>query len=304
MEQMTHRTGSAASTQTGDAKERRCTVAADRHIASSIASTRNFSRPVSRLMAGFALCCAAFTATAATTAEPAEQRVVTVPGTKDPEMRNYRTIAEALDEFDEHRRLAPSAPLQFRFFHASNGTPAGDADGLSLRLASDDVSIPIPIDANGRFVIMRNQAAYDSDAAFILNRKQGLFTYRPDIRTPGLPDNVRRLGDLRLECYVLSGVAKEKLPFWVRAMITTALRTTDWCGKEKASVGGYPAYGKLAKVTVREGDRHEELNFEGSSYMVPIGPGKWSDDALIELEYATEEAEAPAATTTATATAP
>lgn len=89
------------------------------------------------------------------------------------------------------------------------GPPASHADGLSLRLASDSVSIPITIDTDGRFAIPRSQAAYDADATFILNKKNGLFTYYPDIRTPGLPQNVRRLGDLRLECFVWQAVARE-----------------------------------------------------------------------------------------------
>ena len=34
------------------------------------------------------------------------------------------------------------------------------------------------------------------------NRKAGTLTWRAEIRTPGLPPNTRRLGDLRLECEV------------------------------------------------------------------------------------------------------
>jgi len=32
----------------------------------------------------------------------------------------------------------------------------------------------------------------------------------PEVRTPGLPENVRRLGDLRLECKVMIEIAKEE----------------------------------------------------------------------------------------------
>jgi hypothetical protein len=246
--------------------------------------------PGAGLLAGLGLFCALFSAGAVSAADGApppvrdEPGVVHVPGTRNPEMRTYRGIADALDAFDEHRRLAPAAMLQFRFMH-NGGGPAGEDDGLALKLVGDDLSIPIPIDADGRFVIARSQAAYDADASFILNRKSGLFSYRPDIRTPGLPENVRRLGDLRLECYVMSAALKEKLPFWVRALVTTALHTPDWCGTEKASVGGYPAYGRLAQVTIREGGREEALPFEGANYSAPIGPGKFSDDALIEFHY-------------------
>jgi hypothetical protein len=256
-----------------------------------------------RLFAVLGLCCSTLAAGAAT---PAEDGVVNITGTKNPEMRSYRSVAKGLDAFDEHRQLAPAAVLRFRFAHKETraagegnlalegGTPVSAADGLTLKLVGDDMSIPIPIDADGRFSIPRSQAAYDADAIFILNRRNGLFSYHADIRTPGLPENVRRLGDLRLECYVAQAVAKEELPFVARAFVTTVLRTSDWCGKAKFSTG-FPAYGQLARVTLRDGKRRGEFSFNSGSYWAPIGPGQFSDDALIELEYVPKEAAPPAA---------
>jgi hypothetical protein len=264
-----------------------------------------------RLCAALGLCCATFAAGAAAPAgeappsAQATQGVVNVTGTKDPEMRSYRSVARGLDAFDEHRRLAPAAQLRFRFAHKlpkneagsvnlklEAGLPATEADGLALRLAGDDLSIPIPIDADGRFTIARSQAAHDADATFILNRKSGLFTYHPDIRTPGLPENVRRLGDLRLECYVAQAIAKDDVPLVARLFITSVLRTGDWCGKEKFSTG-FPAYGQLARVTLRDGNRRGTFYFDSGSYWVPVGPGAFSDDALIELEYAATTTASP-----------
>lgn len=261
---------------------------------------------------GIGLCCATFAAGAMAQTGEAPQPahagpgVVHVPGTKDPAMRSYRSVARGLDAFDEHRRLAPDAVLRFRFAHKAPGgepgtaklkleagAPARDADGLALKLVGDDFSLPVPIDAEGRFTVTRSQVADDADATFILNRKSGLFVYHPDIRTPGLPDNVRRLGDLRLECYVAQAIAKDDVPLVARMFITTVLRTTDWCGKEKFSMG-FPAYGPLARVTLRIGERRAgQFSFDSGSFWVPVGPGDFSDDALIELEYVTKEAAAP-----------
>ena len=110
--------------------------------------------------------------------------------------------------------------LRFRMRHADGG-PANADDGLRLRLASDDGTFQenVPIDAAGLLTVQRSQAAYDADATFILNRKNGLYTGHPEVRTAGLPDNVRRLGDLRLECRVTIAIVKEQMPFMARAAI-------------------------------------------------------------------------------------
>lgn len=69
-----------------------------------------------------------------------------------------------------------------------------DEGSLVTRQISHEIRSVSPID------MPRSQAAYETDATFVLNKKSGLFTYYPDIHSPGLPQNVRRLVDLRLEC--------------------------------------------------------------------------------------------------------
>ncbi|MRW90648.1 hypothetical protein GJ699_11675 [Duganella sp. FT80W] len=230
-----------------------------------------------------------------------ETEVVNVIGTRDPAMRTYRSVFRGLDAFEEHRQLAPNAVLRFRFAHKATvlkpgtvankleaGPAASYADGLLLRLASDDVSIPITVDADGRFDIPRSQAAYDADATFVLNKRNGLFTYYPDIRTPGLPENVRRLGDLRLECFVWQAVAQEEISMVTKLMLKALFRSSDLCSKRNFRLG-MPAYGQLARVTIRDGAGRGEFSFDSTTYSAPIGPGDFSDDALIELEYAPKE---------------
>jgi hypothetical protein len=208
---------------------------------------------------------------------------VNVNAIKAPEMRSYRSVSAGLDAFDRHHALAPGASLRFRMWHADGG-PAGAADGLALRLASDEVSIPVPIDADGRLIIERNQAMYEADASFILNKKNGQFHALPDIRTPGLPGHVRRLGDLRLECRVLVAIAKENMGFTARAALTGLMLTSDWCGKKKLKFS-QPELATLAAATIRAGGREQELELNGSHYLAPIGDMEWPDDALIELRY-------------------
>lgn len=209
---------------------------------------------------------------------------VEVNSIRNPEMRSYRSVWAGFKAFDEYRALAPGAPLRFRLLRP-DGRPAGAADGLSLRLASDDGSAPVAIGADGMLDIARSQAAYDADAVFILNQKSGRFSARPEIRTPGLPDNVRRLGDLRLECRVAVAIAKEQIPFLARAAINTLMLGSDWCGKKDMNAA-FTADRALDGASIGYGGRSAELILHGESFMAPIGSPAWPDDALITLKFA------------------
>ena len=209
---------------------------------------------------------------------------VSVNGIRNPEMRSYRSVWAGLDAFDEHRALAPAAPLRFRILRA-DGSPATSADSLVLRLASDEASVPVPIGADGLLAIERNRAAHDADATFILNQKNGVFNARPEIRTPGLPADVRRLGDLRLECRVMVAIAKERMSFVAKAALNTLMLGGDWCGKKDMNLA-YPAPPGLEGARIGHGGRALELTLHGQDFMAPIGDRSWPDDALITLKFA------------------
>jgi hypothetical protein len=209
-------------------------------------------------------------------------QVVPVNGMKKPEMRNYRAAWAGFEAFDKNHALAPAASLHFRMV-SRNPSAVAPLEGVELKIVGDE-TIPVPIAADGMFTLPRVQAAYDSDALLVLNRKQGLLRASPDIRTPGLPENVRRLGDLRLECRVLVAVAKEEIPFMVNALINSVLLTRDWCSKEKLSIG-FRAERKPASATLVHGDRRQGVQVTGEEYVAPIGDSTWPDDAMIELTF-------------------
>ncbi|NIA56568.1 hypothetical protein HAV22_23365 [Massilia sp. TW-1] len=141
----------------------------------------------------------------------------------------------------------------------------------------------MPIDATGLLTVARSQAAYDADATFILNQKNGLYTGHPEVRTAGLADNVRRLGDLRLECRVTIAIFKEQIPFLSKATLNTLMMTSDWCAKKEFK------YGALAprpgvKGVLRDGERLRTLETHGWDVVVPIGDPSWPDDALVQFD--------------------
>ena len=234
---------------------------------------------------GTVLLCGA--AGAAEKAPVRELDPVHVNAMRNPEVRKYKAILAGLDSFDKHHKLAPAVDkLQFRLtLRGKDDTP----ETLSARLVGDNgFKLPIPIDATGRFSVPRSQAALDANSELELNRKRRVYRGMPDIRTPGLAPNQRRLGDLRLECKVLFAIAKEEIPLWAVLLINSVLVTTEWCSffdnKHDARMD-FDADALLAGALLVEGNRSALLEAKGKSYGVPLGDLSWSDDAIVELSY-------------------
>jgi hypothetical protein len=252
-----------------------------------------------------ALACAALPAPAAEM-DKEEAAKVHINALKNPELKSYRAIVAGLDKFDQLHALAPAVP-QLRFqVEGRNGKALGSELPVA-RIAADDFSIPLTLDQDARFSVPRSEAAYDARAELILNRKQHEVRVESYVRTPGLPDNRYRMGDVRLDCAVKIAIGKEEIPFWANAMINTILLTTDWCSwfKGETPKGGdrswtQNASAELSAATLRDGERVLALKVDGKRFRVPIGDTSWSNDAMVEVEFA-KVADAPPAALTDTA---
>jgi hypothetical protein len=256
---------------------------------------------LSAIMLGLALA----GATVGAAAQDDEVQKVPVNGVKNPEMKSYRAVWAGLKTFDREHDLAPSVPqLRFRIMTKNSkafcvgicsGSIAGVPDPnerFALRIAGDELSVPVPISTDGFFSIPRDRALYDANADLILDRKKDSYKFGVEVRTPGLPDNVRRLGDLRLECKVQVAIAKEEIPFWIVALANSVLLSTDWCmttmGDGKTHFSYYsPA--PVLSATLVDGNRSKKLDTGKHSYQVNLGDKSWSDDALVQLAYAQDE---------------
>lgn len=218
-------------------------------------------------------------------AEAAPEPTVTVGGTKDPEFKPYRQMLAGLDAFDQHHQLAPASSP--RFVLRPQQADAG-VNGVTLRIAGDSTSVDVPLAADGTFSLPRNQAlAAEGNADMLLNRKKGLYRWRPDIRSPDVPANARRLGDLRLECEMRWAVEQEDLSFVRR----TLFRTLGGPCRSANIFVLYPAPEKLAGVSLVSGQRRESLAAErlaGSElfYAPPLHDRSWPDDTVVEFEFA------------------
>jgi len=216
--------------------------------------------------------------------------VVHVNAIKNPEMHSYRAIVAGLDTFDDQHALAPAVPqLRFVVRARSGAVLAGDIP--TAKLSGDAFTLPLPVGADALFTVPRSAHAWDANAELVLSRKRMDVRVWPHVRTPGLADNQRRLGDVRLECQVFVTIAKKEAPFWAVALANTAFLTGDWCSffKDADRTWSVTVESPLASAVLREGERTLPLRVKGHQFELPLGDPGWSNEAIIDLAYASTE---------------
>lgn len=238
------------------------------------------------MRAALASFCLVFGCSAGAAFADEPMQVVQIPGIKDAELRSYRSLVAGFEAFDAHRTLAPAAPLRFRLVRNGRREP-GASEGLAIRIVGKGDPIPIEVAPDGVFSVPRIDSAYDDDAELVLNRKRGLFRGMPEVRTPGLPENVRRLGDLRLECRVTMAIAKFHLGFATRTFISAMMKTSDWCSFDDFHYSVYST-ARLSAVALVDGERRLAGKAFEWNYEVLISDASWPDDTLVELTFAPE----------------
>lgn len=213
-----------------------------------------------------------------------DETKVEVSGVKDPALRPYRIMSRGLDAFEKHHALAPDANLRFELKN-KDGTKL-PAAGLGLRLAGDKVDLTLPVDANATFVLPRSQDAFDDNADLVVNRKNDAIRWRPYVRSPGVPENARRLGDMRLECEVAWAVMRDEIGFLAR----TAMAAVGGMCHAPMSALYYRAPKQLTAVRLTSGERSRLLRMsaDANSYVVPVRDKEWDNESLIEYEFASD----------------
>ena len=142
----------------------------------------------------------------------------------------------------------------------------------------------LPVALDHSFELPRDERALREDAVVSPNRKRLSLTWRVDIRTPGLPGDSRRLGDLRLECEVSAAVKKEEIPLLYRA---GALAAGGLCNLPMVGYI-YRAPKRIVSASVVSGERKAGLPLHGNGegYHAPLRDKSWDDEALIVVEFA------------------
>lgn len=109
----------------------------------------------------------------------------------------YAELAKGREVFDAFRALAPGAELRYRLYPhpprqgvSLSWRDGGNIRGL-VRLADDN-----------SFTMAQLSGLERRNAWLVASLSPAELSWRPVVRSSGLPANVRRLGDLRLECLV------------------------------------------------------------------------------------------------------
>ena len=226
----------------------------------------------------------------------------------DPVEKSYRKMIRGMDLFDKERSLlSPGATLRFKLLPRQ---PDTDMTHIEMEVIGETVEFPVPIASDQTFTLERIQKAYDENAQVSPNRRAQSMTWRTEIKTPGLPANTRRLGDLRLECRVgMEAGLISNTSNIVGRMVKALLDTPAYCDRQ-APLYLFFADKPLFSATLVAGQRREILSIDklyaaasddrklkdelpycdcemlvDRTYVLPLGDRSWPDDTRVEFEY-------------------
>jgi hypothetical protein len=250
------------------------------------------------------LCGALLASSAAAYAQAKELDAVTVTALRNPVDKSYRRMISGMELFEKRRHVAPNATLRFKLLPRRRET---DMAAIDLEIVGDSFAAPVALAPDNTFTLERRALALKENASVRPNRKAGTMTWRAEIRTPGLPPDTRRLGDLRLECEVgmQAGLISNPRP----SLFELFREGPGYCH------GAAPRYLFFAErplwsVTLVSGGRREALSVDrlygGASrdpqwkddlpycdcevlmdraYFLPLGDRSWPDDTFVEFAY-------------------
>ena len=251
-------------------------------------------------------------AQAAAQAQPAASAAlpsVTVSGkaTEDVE-KSYRRMIRGMDLFEQRRaQLAPQSTLRFKLLPRRRTTNMGN---IQLEILGRTLDEPVPIAADHTFTLARNAQALAEDAVVSPNRASGTMTWRTEIRSPGVPEGMRRLGDLRLECEV--GMEARLVSSGATAItkfFNEMKDTPDYCHRKEQHYLFFTER-PVFNVELVAGARREPVAIDrlyasaltdpglagdlpacdcevllDRTYYLPLADPSWPDDTLVRYEY-------------------
>ena len=249
-------------------------------------------------LAALALVVAAHTVGAADT--------IVITGMRHPVDKSYRKMVQGMDLFARMHELAPHAELRYKVLPRERDA---DVQGVALAVQGDTVKQPITLAADGTFTLGRDARALAEDAVVSANRPADTMTWRADIRTPGLPPNTRRLGDLRLECQVgMRAGLVSQYPSLIDLFFSAVQDPASYCSQREVRYLFF-AEQPIFRVTLHYGERRQETAagrlYAGvlrgetpqaerrycdcralleRAYTLPLGDTSWPDGTLVELE--------------------
>lgn len=218
----------------------------------------------------------------------AQEDRVEIPNYRDPELKSYTQMLKGLEAYQDKHEHAPDSELYFILIPKTRKYSLQD---LTMRLASDDVSIPVPIDPSGVFKLPLIEQDHDGEYDLILNKPKGQFLIRPYVKSARLPDDTRRLGDLRLECEVRWAIERQEVSAIFRTYVNM-LSSGDPCTSRFVNVRFYAPQGVESITLDAAGSRTSQKVRSYEAYSLPLWNAALSDDSVIKYERAAPVADA------------
>jgi hypothetical protein len=190
----------------------------------------------------------------------------------------FHLLEKAQDLFEKRAAAqAPGAKLTFRL-------PKVDAAqvGNQVEIVGADHRVPLPMASANTFALVRGTLAEDDDAMVIVNRNfpKGEFNHPlVQVRSPGLPDGVQRMGDLRLACAAQMEMAKSEGLTFRATLAAASLFGFNVCGELEAAKVEEPK-GAYDTVTIEDGDRRL-VQPAKDQHPPKLGDKAWSDNTRI-----------------------
>lgn len=279
---------------------------------SLLASTRQTQlyvkvNSLSRLL----VCCTLALGMASQTFAQSTPQSVEVNHSRHPEERSYRALHGGRQLFESLRARVPGAVLRFRLIPLK---PEVDLKQVRLRLAGETFETPIHITEDLRFELPNNDLALKEDAVILSNYSETDLRWLAEIKSPDLPENRLRLGELRVNCEVYVKTLRFREKNDITSLSKRALLAVlpNPCLFER-SVIRFPAERPIFKMSLSHGSRHEQLplrNLYGGrlhpislfgpnelqngwlelwwldrDFAAPLGDQSWPDETLIEFEF-------------------
>jgi hypothetical protein len=233
---------------------------------------------------------------------------VVINALRNPVVKSYRRMVASMELFEKRHHLAPAASLRFKLLPRNRAT---NMEAIELQIAGDSFAAALEVAPDHTFALERHALGLKENASVVPNRKAGTMTWRAEIRTPGLPPNTRRLGDLRLECEVgmqagLISIYPASLLGWIDKLLPGG---PEYCQRREPRYLFF-ADRPLFSVTMIAGARREVLSVDmlyghatrdpdwkqvlrycdcevlmDRTYYAPLGDASWPDDTLVQFEY-------------------
>jgi hypothetical protein len=116
---------------------------------------------------------------------------------QEREWVSYRDAYRAMVVFEKYGRAKNFLQNHFQVMPKDSNVPS---EGLQLSLNGKSTQLALPLDATGRAVFPLLKAAYDENAALVLNRKVNRYVFRPRVSIVTRADGVYEAPDLRAAC--------------------------------------------------------------------------------------------------------